>query len=74
MPPKDAERMANSVDPDQTALKSSLIRLYTICSDIHVPIFRIFTVYHIFSLCVLTGMAVYGLFFSLVNMYFMRIL
>ena len=31
MPPKDAERMANSVDPD-------------LCSDIHVPIFKIFTV------------------------------
>ena len=40
MPPKDEERMANSVDPDRTAL----IRLYTVCSDIHVPIFRIFTV------------------------------
>ena len=33
MPPKDVERMANSVDPDQTAPQ-----------DIHVPIFRIFTV------------------------------
>ena len=44
MPPKDVERMVNSVDPDQTALKSSLIRIYTVCSDIHVPIFRIFTV------------------------------
>ena len=44
MPPKDVERMANSVDPDQTALKSSLIRIYIVCSDIHVPIFRIFTV------------------------------
>ena len=40
MPPKDVERMANSVDPDQ----SSLIRIYIVCSDIHVPIFRIFTV------------------------------
>ena len=40
MPPKDVERMANSVDPDQT----SLIRIYIVCSDIHVPIFRIFTV------------------------------
>ena len=43
MPPKDVERMANSVDPDQTAL-GSLIRIYTVCSDIHVPIFKIFTV------------------------------
>ena len=46
MPPKDVERMANSVDPDQTALlRSSLIRIYTVCSDIHVPIFKIFTVF-----------------------------
>ena len=45
MPPKDVERMANSVDPDQTApQESSLIRIYTVCSDIHVPIFRIITV------------------------------
>ena len=44
MPPKDVERMANSVDPDQTAPKSSLIRIFTVCSDIHVPIFKIFTV------------------------------
>ena len=36
MPPKDVERMANGVDPDQTA---------PVCSDIHVPIFRIFTVH-----------------------------
>ena len=42
MPPKDVERMANSVDPDQTAPNE--IRIYTVCSDIHVPIFRIFTV------------------------------
>ena len=51
MPPKDVERMANSVDSDQTALKellrSSLIRIYTVCSDIHVPIFRIFKVYEL---------------------------
>ena len=46
MPPKDVERMANSVDLDQSRLllKSSLIRIYTVCSDIHVPIFRIFIV------------------------------
>ena len=44
MPPKDVERMANSVDPDQTApQESSLIRIYTVCSDIYVLIFRIFT-------------------------------
>ena len=40
MPQKDVDRLANSVDPDQ----SSLIRIYTVCSDIYVPIFRIFTV------------------------------
>ena len=44
MPPKDVERMANSVDPDQTAPRSSLIRIYTVCSDIHVLIFKFFTV------------------------------
>ena len=42
MPQKDVDRMANSVDPDQTA--PCLIRIYTVCSDIHVPIFKIFTV------------------------------
>ena len=39
MPPKDVERMANSVDPDQTA---------PVCSDIYVQIFRIFTVVILF--------------------------
>ena len=34
MHPKDADGMANSVDPDQTAS----------CSDLSVPIHRIFTV------------------------------
>ena len=47
MPPKDVDRMANSVDPDQTA---ALIKIYTVFSDIHVPIFKIFTVIRIFSL------------------------
>ena len=48
MPPKHVDRMANSVDPDQTApYRSSLIRIYTVCSDIHVPIFKIFTVVNI---------------------------
>ena len=42
MPQKDVDRMANSLDPDQTA--SSLTRIYTVCSDIYIPIFRIFTV------------------------------
>ena len=40
MAPKDVDRMANTVDPDQTA-PEELIRIYTVCSDIHVPIFRI---------------------------------
>ena len=44
MPPKDVERMANSIDSDQTALKNNLIRIYNVCSDIYVPIFRIITV------------------------------
>ena len=39
MPPKDVDRMANSVDPDPTApLEQSDQK------DIHVPIFKIFTV------------------------------
>ena len=50
MPPKDVERMANSVDPD-LLFKSSLIRIYTVCSDIHVPIFKIFTVDFFFFFC-----------------------
>ena len=42
---KDADGMANSVDPDQTApTRSSLIWIYTICSDLSVTILRIFTV------------------------------
>ena len=41
MPPKDVERMANRVDPDQ----SSLIKIYTVCTDIYVPIIRLFSVY-----------------------------
>ena len=41
MPPIDVERMANSEDSDQTA---PLIRIFTVCSDIQVPIFKIFTV------------------------------
>ena len=44
MPPKDVERMANSVNPD-------LIRIYTVCSDIHVPIFKIFTVGFVLYQC-----------------------
>ena len=32
--------LANSVDPDQTALRSSLIRVYTVCPDIAVPILK----------------------------------
>ena len=45
MLPKDANEMANSVDPDQTApLGSSLIWVCTVCSDLSVPIFRFVTV------------------------------
>ena len=33
---KDVDRVANSVDPDQTASRSSLIRVCTVCSDISV--------------------------------------
>ena len=45
MHPKDADRMTNSVDSDQTApCWSSLIWVYTVYSDLYVPIFGIFTV------------------------------
>ena len=42
MHPKDADVMANSVDPDQ-----SLILVCTVCCDLSVPIHRICTVYMI---------------------------
>ena len=44
--PKDADGMANSVDPDQTAPRSSLIWICTVCSDLSVSILRIFMVMH----------------------------
>ena len=44
MHPKDADGMANSVDPDQTASRSSLILVCTVCLDLSVPIHRICTV------------------------------
>ena len=50
MPPKDVERMANSVDPNQTAPDKKLHCLLMI----YVPIFRIFTVARITSLEVYT--------------------
>ena len=34
MRPKDADRIANSVDPDQTAPQSSLIWVYSVCPDL----------------------------------------
>ena len=44
MQPKDAFGMANSVDLDQAApLRSSLILGCTVCSDLSVPILRIFS-------------------------------
>ena len=45
MYPKDADGIANSVDPDQTApFRSSLIWVCTVSSDLPVPIFRILMV------------------------------
>ena len=51
MCPKDAEAIANSVDPDQTAafigqrlLRSSLIWVYIVCRDMSVGKLRIITV------------------------------
>ena len=47
---KDADGMANSVDPDQTAPRSSLIWVYTVCLDLPVRKLRIITVivYNVF--------------------------
>ena len=41
---KDADGMANSVDPDQTAhgFMSSLILVHTVCWDLSVPVVGIF--------------------------------
>ena len=44
MPPKDVDGLANSVDPDQTAPKSSLIRACIVCLDLSVRKFRNITV------------------------------
>ena len=42
MHPKDADGMADSVDPDQTApLRSNPIWVCTVCSDLYVPICRV---------------------------------
>ena len=38
------DRMENNVDPDQTAPRSSLILVCTVCSDLSVPILRFFVV------------------------------
>ena len=43
MGPNDADGMANSVDPDQTAPRSSLIRVCTVCPGISVRKLRIIT-------------------------------
>ena len=40
---KGGDGIANGVDPDQT--RSSLFWVCTVCSDLSVPILRIFTVY-----------------------------
>ena len=42
---KYADRMANNVDPDQTApRRSSLIWVCNVCTDLFVPILKMFTV------------------------------
>ena len=43
---KGGDGIANSVDPDQTAPRSSLFWVCTVCSDLSVPILRTFTVMH----------------------------
>ena len=45
MSPKYADRMANSVDPDQTAPLGAVIGVYTICPCLSVRKLRIITVY-----------------------------
>ena len=42
--PKDTDRTANSVDPDQTASRSSLIWVCTVCLDLPVWKLRIITI------------------------------
>ena len=44
MSPNNADGMANSVDPDQTAPLGSLIWVCTVCSDLSVRKLRIITV------------------------------
>ena len=41
---KGGDGIPNSVDPDQTAPRSSLFWVCTVCSDLSVPILRTFTV------------------------------
>ena len=46
MPQKDVDRLANSVDPDQTApYEQSDQNLHCLFRLLYVPIFRIFTVF-----------------------------
>ena len=45
MHPNDADRMANSADPIRFLLRSSLIWVYTVCSDLSVRKLRIITVH-----------------------------
>ena len=49
MSPNGADGMANSVDPDQTAPRSSLIWVCTVCPGISVRKLRIITVFDDFS-------------------------
>ena len=51
---KDADFMANSEDSDQTATKSSLIWVCTVCPAINIPIFRNLTVLNQFLVNTLT--------------------
>ena len=41
--PKDADGMANSVDPDQSAAVGAVIWVYTVFTDLSIRIFRIIT-------------------------------
>ena len=61
MHPKDAEGTANSVDPDQTVPKSSLIWVCTVCPDLSLRKLRNITFLYIFDFTsLLTTMVMSG--------------
>ena len=67
MSPNDADGMANSVDPDQTAPWSSLIRVFTVCPGISVRKLRIITVNY--CTCTAVGSAEKWYFITLIVLF-----